>query len=369
MIYKAFKDISLSRLGMGAMRLPIIDPKDPNSVDVEASRKIFDAAYAGGINYYDTAYAYSAGNSERALGICMSKYPRDSFYVASKFSYHANPDYKQVFETQLERLQMDRIDFYLIHCLLDSNIEDYLGCGCIDYFLEQKRLGRIKYLGFSSHASVETLERFASHHDWDFAQIQLNYYDWSYSRTAMEYEVLKNHNIPIMVMEPVRGGRLAKLTDSAEAILKDAQPDWSVPAWAMRFVKGLPQVQTILSGMSTVEQVEDNLKTFADADGLTKVEQDILGKALREFKSTINVPCTGCRYCCDDCPMQINIPEYLKFYNNFKISGKWALSSIDKVESQGKPADCIGCGSCKSHCPQSIDVPKCMAELAEAMNN
>lgn len=367
MEYKAFKDIQLSRLGMGAMRLPAGDPKVPNSINWEEAHKVIDAAYESGITYFDTAYVYNAGESERCLGACMKKHPRDSFYLASKFNYRANPNYKEVFETQLERLQTDRIDFYLLHCLLDSNIEDYLNCGCIDYFLEQKKAGRIKYLGFSSHASTETLARFAAHHDWDFAQIQLNYYDWNYSHTAEEYKILESHNIPIMVMEPVRGGRLASLTDGANEILKSARPDWSIPAWAMHFVKSLPQVQVVLSGMSTVAQVEDNVKTFSDGKGLSDEEQAVLDRAVKEFRSAVYVPCTGCRYCTDDCPMQINIPEFLKVLNSYKLNGKGALGAIDKIESVGKPTDCIGCGTCATHCPQGIDIPSFIAELAEAM--
>lgn len=362
MIYKAFQSIQLSTLGMGAMRLPMAD-KD--HIDYPKAHEILDRAYGQGINYYDTAYVYQGGDSERCLGEWMKKYPRDSFYVASKFNVNANPDYKAVFEEQLERLQTDHIDFYLMHCLMKNNIDKYLSDGALEYFIEQKKKGRITYLGFSTHADLETLTRFADSYDWDFAQIQMNHYDWVNGTAAKEYAILQERNIPIMVMEPVRGGRLATLTPETEKILKAVRPEWSMAAWALRFVKSHPQVQVILSGMSTVEQLEDNLSTFSDAEGLDQKEMDALMEAGRIFKSQIHVPCTECRYCVDDCPMHIDIPAFIKKYNSSKLNGTWVLDSMDQVDSEGKPWDCIACGACTGHCPQNIDIPAIMAELAE----
>lgn len=362
MIYKSFQNIQLSTLGMGAMRMPMLDQ---DHIDYEKAHEILDRAYAGGINYYDTAYVYQGGDSERCLGAWHQKYPRDSFYFASKFHINANPDYEAVFEEQLERLKTDHIDFYLMHCLMDNNIDMYLESGAIDYFAKQKELGRIRYLGFSSHASPEVLARFADAYDWDFTQIQMNYYDWAYGSTAKEYAILEERNIPIMVMEPVRGGRLASLTPEVEAILKAAQPDWSMASWALRFVKSHPQVQVILSGMSDLAQMEDNLSTFSVAEGLNDQQMATLMEAGKVFRSQVYVPCTECRYCVPECPMGINIPAYLKIYNAYKLNGPWALNGMDKVESEGKPADCVGCGACAQRCPQNIDIPAIMAELKE----
>ena len=362
MIYKPFQSIKLSALGMGAMRLPM---KDKDHIDYEKAHAILDRAYAGGINYYDTAYIYQGGDSERCLGQCLSRHPRDSFYLASKFHIEVNADYEAVFEEQLQRLQTDRIDFYLLHCLTDRNADTYINSGAIAYFEEQKRLGRITYLGFSSHASPETLSRFAHLRDWDFAQIQMNYYDWVYGTAAQEYQVLESRNIPIMVMEPVRGGRLAALTPETEGVLKKAHPDWSVASWALRFVRSHPQVQVILSGMSDLAQMEDNLTTFSEEGGLCPADMQLLLQVLEQFKNQIQVPCTACRYCVPECPMGINIPEYLKVYNDYKVNGPWALRGMERVESEGKPADCIGCGACTGHCPQNIDVPAIMQELAQ----
>ena len=361
MIFKPFQSIQLSALGMGAMRFPM---RDRDHIDYEKAHEILDRAYAGGINYYDTAYVYQGGDSERCLGTWHHKYPRDSFYLASKFHVESNPDYETVFEEQLSRLQTDHIDFYLLHCLTDRNADKYLSGGAIEFFEEQKRKGRITYLGFSSHAGVETLTRFADRRDWDFAQIQMNYYDWVYGTAAREYEVLESRNIPIMVMEPVRGGRLAALTPETEAVLKAAQPDWSTASWALRFVKSHPQVQVILSGMSDLSQMEDNLATFSDADGLSGADAQLLLQVLEQFKKQVQVPCTACRYCVPECPMGIDIPAYLKLYNDYKVNGAGALWGLSKVESDGKPTDCVGCGACAGHCPQNIGIPAIMAELA-----
>ena len=366
MIYKPFQDISLSRLGLDNMRLPALHPGDPKSpIDWPAAHEILKLAMESGINYYDTAYVYQGGESERCLGEGMKQFPRDSFCLATKYNVAANPDYREVFATQLERLQTDYIDFYLLHCLMDSRIDDYLNNGCIDYFLDLKVQGKIRYLGFSSHASPATLRRFADHHQWDFAQLQINYFDWNYSTTKEEYNILDERNIPIMVMEPVRGGRLAQLTPDAEKLLKDAHPDWSIASWAMRFVRTLPRVQVILSGMSTLEQVRDNAATFSDPGTLSDEDMATLMKACDLFHTQLQVPCTGCRYCCDDCPMQINIPEYLKVYNAWKIGEGGIRQDLDEVESQGKFESCIGCGSCTGHCPQNIAIPEIMAQLKE----
>ena len=258
------------------------------------------------------------------------------------------------------------IDFYLIHSITDSTIHPYVDDGSVAYFIEQKRQGRIKHLGFSCHSSVEALKWFVEQYDWEFAQLQLNCFDWLYSHTRQEYEVLEQHNIPIMVMEPVRGGRLARLTPEAEALLRGAHPDWSMASWMFRFVQSLPQVQTILSGMSTMEQVEDNLRTFDDDQDFTSADRDLLFQAMDMFKDQMQVPCTACRYCCDDCPMGINIPEYLRLYNKYKVDGDWGLKpQLDAVESTSPPSECLSCGSCTGHCPQSIDIPTIMTEMGE----
>lgn len=366
MIYKSFHDeIELSRLGMGNMRLPV--QRLGTKIDRKKAQEIIDYAMESGINYYDTAYVYHFGESEKFLGEALKKYPRESYHLATKFYIMANSDYKKVFEKQLNKLQTDYIDFYLIHSITDGSSKRYRNSGCIDYFLEQRKKGRIKYLGFSSHAGVNTLAEFADCADWDFAQIQLNYYDWFYGDTRKEYKVLEDRGIPIIVMEPVRGGRLASLNADAEKLLKEAHPDWSIASWAFRFIKSLSQVQVVLSGMSTLAQIQDNVNTFGDEGALTEADKEVLMKACEIFHGQFKIPCTSCRYCCEDCPKQINIPEYLKIFNDYKAGETGALNRLSDVSSQGKPSDCINCGKCKGHCPQSIKIPEVMKELAEVM--
>ncbi len=367
MIKRPFQNIELSRLGLGNMRYILSDPDNSDSpIDRPKAFAVIERAYQNGINYFDTAYVYNAGDSERCLGECIKQYPRDSFFIADKFHLQANPDYEAVFEEQLKRLQTDRIDFYLLHCIMDGNADSYLNSGCIDYFLKQKEAGRIRYLGFSSHAGTETLRRFADCRAWDFAQIQLNYFDWYFGTAKEEYEILTERKIPVIVMEPVRGGRLSALSPAAEELLKRAHPDWSISSWAMRFVKSLPNTQVILSGMNTVEQMDDNLKTFAEDDGLSEADQAVLRQAAELFRSEIIVPCTACRYCTEGCPMQINIPEYLRVYNAWKTDGNDGLEAYSKVQSEGTADQCIQCGACAGICPQSIEIPGLLKELAEA---
>lgn len=366
MIYKPFHDRSLSRLGMGNMRLPTEGDKADAPIDYARAQQIIDRALAAGINYFDTAYRYHSGGSEPFLGKALSAYDRSSYCLATKFSYEANPDYKAVFAEQLEKLQTDYIDCYLLHAVGDGNIEKYLSCGCIDYFRRQKAEGKIRYLGFSAHASLETLNKMLDQGQWDFVQIQLNYFDWAYGTAKAEYEAITARGLPVMVMESVRGGRLSKLSPEAEAMLKSAHPDWSISSWAFRWLKGLPGVQVCLSGMSNLEQLEDNLNTFADDRALSADEAQLLFEAAAAFRREVSVPCTGCRYCCDGCPAEINIPAVLEVYNRFKTDGIWALHRLKTVDTAGQPADCVACGACQNICPQGIEIPKLMAELAEA---
>lgn len=368
MVYKDFKDgIKLSRLGMGNMRLPKKPGGGDGDIDYEKGQEIIDYAMAHGINYYDTAYVYHSGKSEEFVGAALRKYPRDSYYIATKYNINANPDYEDTFNTQLERLGVDRIDFYLLHAIGDNTADKYLTNGCIEFFMQKKAEGKIKYLGFSEHCSPATLEKVASHHKWDFAQMQLNYFDWNYSTSKQEYEILEKHGIPIVVMESVRGGRLSSLTPEAEALLKNAHPDWSISSWAFRWLKRLPQVQLCLSGMTTLDQMIDNVNTYSDDYALTDEEEKLLFKACDMFHEQVKVPCTACRYCTDGCPAKINIPEVLKVYNAYKLDGPWALMGMRNVDSEGKPTDCIQCGACTVECPQSISVPEIMQELAERM--
>ena len=364
MQYTDFAGERISRLGMGNMRLPVYEDGDnKGKIDYDKAAQIIDALYKGGVNYYDTAYVYHNGESESFLGRCMKRYPRESYHLATKFHCLANHDFKAVFEEQLKRLDTDYIDYYLLHAIGDNTADEYLTGGALDFFREQKRLGRIRHLGFSFHASLETLARVIAANDWDFAQIQLNYMDWTIYKSKEQYEMLTEAGIPVVVMEPVRGGRLATLTPETEAELHAVHPDWSTPSWAFRFVMGLDNVHVVLSGMSTLEQAQDNLNTFTNGDKLTEEETSLLMDVCERFKKQVSVPCTGCRYCTEDCPMGIDIPAMMEVYNKFKLNGRFAVKAIEKSEHNA--TECIACGLCASICPQHIEIPKIMSELKE----
>ncbi len=367
MEYRDFSGSAISRLGMGTMRLPRIGDKDDTPIDYERAAAVVDCALENGINYFDTAWPYHEGTSEEFVGRALvARHPRESFNIATKFNVRANPDYRYVFETQLERLQTDCIDFYLVHAVMDHSIDTYLECGCIDYLNEQREKGRIKHLGFSTHAAPENLKRFLAANDWEFVQMQLNYYDWKFSTSREEYGIIADAGLPIVVMEPVRGGRLASLTPRADAMLKEAHPDWSIASWAMRWVRSLPQVQTVLSGMNSTLQVIDNAESFSCAETLSDGDKALLDAACDAFHDELLVPCTSCRYCTESCPAAIDIPAVLALYNKVKLGSRMSLKSIAELEG-GHPEDCIGCGMCVSQCPQGIDTPAIMAELVEMM--
>ena len=366
MQYKEFKSSAkLSILGMGAMRLPVVGG-DQGNIDYEKAKAIIDRAYQGGVNYYDTAYIYHNGKSEEFLGKALAEYPRESYYVADKFNLQAEPDYKKQFPEQLSRLNMEYIDFYLIHGIQDAWMDQFLECGALRYFDELKKQGKIRNLGFSFHASPDSLRKLLKIYPWDFVQIQLNYLDWYYGDAKELYEILEEAEIPIMIMEPVRGGKLANLTPEAEAILKEADPEASIASWALRFVMSRPQVQVVLSGMSNLEQMEDNLHIFSETACLTEEEEALVKKAADEFRSKVGVGCTACRYCTPNCPIGLDIPKILSLYNDVKlVNEEWRATFADAMPEGKRPEDCIGCGACTGHCPQSLDVPAVMKEMAE----
>ena len=328
MIYSDFQGTQLSLLGFGTMRLPT---KVDGSIDEAQVAEMAAYAIAHGVNYFDTAYPYHGGESERVIGRVLSKYPRDSYYLATKYPGHQiistgyNP--AEIFEEQLKKCGVEYFDFYLLHNVYEKSMEVYLDpkWGIVDYFKEQKRLGRIKHLGFSCHAETKGLKAFldACGEDMEFCQIQLNYLDWTLQDAKGKYDLLTERNIPVWVMEPVRGGRLAKLSDAEEAKLKALRPEESVAAWGFRFLQGLPNVKMVLSGMSTMEQMVDNVNTFSEPKPLSVVETNLLLDIAEGMKDSI--PCTACRYCCDGCPAGLYIPGAMKdFTEKLSKLPSWA---------------------------------------------
>ena len=359
---------AVSLLGFGTMRLPT---QEDGTIDREKAGRLVDTLYQNGVNYFDTAYVYHQGESEEFLGEALRKYPRDSFYLATKTPGHLiNPDYDPVeaFERQLRRCETDYFDFYLLHNVMESSLPTYTNPNLrvMDYLLEQKAKGHVRHLGISSHGQLPMLERYMKAYgkEIEFVQLQINYLDWSLQQAKEKYEMVTELGLPIIVMEPCRGGSLAALDAESVRKMKTLRPQDSVPAWAFRFVGSLPNVSVVLSGMSSMEQVEDNLKTFCHFERLSETEQALLADIARSMMDI--VPCTACRYCCDGCPMQLDIPYLLKIYNDAKFSPTVMNGMlINALPKEAQPAACIGCGACAQVCPQHIDIPAALADLTK----
>lgn len=368
MLYSDFQGKKLPRLGFGAMRLPEIDGK----VDKPLVEKMVAYAMEHGVNYFDTAWPYHAGMSERVMGEVLSAYPRDSYYLADKYPGHQimeDYDPAKIFEEQLRRCRTSYFDFYLLHNVYEKSIDTYLdpNLKVLEYFREQKRLGRIKHLGFSTHGRLETIERFLDicGEDMEFCQIQLNYLDWTLQDAKEKYEMLTRRGIGVWVMEPVRGGKLANFKNESLTALR---PDESTASWGFRFLQALPNVKVILSGMSNMDHVTDNVKTFEEVKPLSDSETALLLDIAERMKNAI--PCTGCRYCCDGCPMGLDIPAMMSICSDIRFAP--VVNSVMMLQfapEDKRPSACIACGKCTKVCPQGIDIPAVMKELTERLNS
>ena len=373
MIYKEFQNIKLSALGMGTMRLPL-NSQNEADIDEAASAEMVEYAINHGINYFDTAWGYHSGNSELVMGRILSRYPRESFYLATKFPGYdvSNMDkVGEIFEKQLEKCDVEYFDFYLFHNVCEKNINEYLDpkYGIFDYLMKPKENGRIRHLGFSAHGSYDVMKRFLDAYGdhMEFCQIQLNYIDWSFQDAKEKVELLDEYHIPVWVMEPLRGGKLAALSEEHTDALKALRPDEEIPAWAFRFLQTLPSVTMILSGMSNFEQVKDNIHTFETEKPLNETEmKTILNIA---DKMANGVPCTACRYCTDHCPQGIDIPSIIKMYNEHTFTGGGFLAPmlIQTLPEDKRPSACLGCQSCEAVCPQGIKISEIMADFAKKL--
>ena len=371
MKYVDFQGKKLSMLGFGAMRLPTMEDGE---IDFALTESMIDRAIEAGVNYFDTAYPYHGGMSEIVTGKILKKYPRESFYLATKYPGHQVLDSyepEKIFEEQLQKCGVEYFDFYLLHNVNEFSLQTYVDkkWGIIDYFVEQKRLGRIKHLGFSSHGAPENLREFleAAGDKMEFCQIQLNYLDHTLQRAEEKCRILKEYNIPVWVMEPVRGGKLVdKLPDGAKTELKQMRPDESLASWCFRWLLTLDNIGVILSGMSNMEQLDDNIKTFSEDKPLTEGEISALYRIAEGLKSS--VPCTGCGYCLKGCPMELNIPMLIEIYNDLRYApGVNSASKIEFMPEDKRPTACICCGSCVKICPQNIDIPKTMIDLSNLL--
>ncbi|MCR5136481.1 MAG: aldo/keto reductase [Oscillospiraceae bacterium] len=377
MLFKTFQDIKLSSLGFGTMRLPMM-PDGSGEIDQAELDRMVDAAMEAGVNYYDTAFPYHDGKSEVAVGKSLSRYPRESWYLADKFPGHQNvhgvtplrPE--DVFEEQLRRCGVEYFDFYLLHNVNESSMKYYGNPEnrYMDFFLEQKRNGRIRHLGFSCHADPECLRDFLALNGdhMEFCQIQLNYVDWFLQNAVEKCRILREAGLPVWVMEPVRGGKLARFPEQTEAQLRELRPDESIPAWAFRWLQTVPKPTVVLSGMSSLGQMEDNIRTFSTDRPLSEKEIGLLDRIGRDFARKI--PCTGCRYCCAGCPMELNIPFLLSLANDVGVYASMnTVMRYGSLEPEKRADACIGCGQCVEACPQKINVPEEMKKLAEGMKS
>ncbi len=389
MYYRELAGEKVSALGMGNMRLPTVDGVEKN-VNREKAQEIIDYAMSHGINYYDTAYRYHGGESERFIGQALKEHPRDSFLLASKFPGHMMvkkengvvgftsglagwPDntVEGVFREQLEKCQVDYFDFYLLHNVNEKSLAIYDDpeLQVVEFVKKKKAEGKIRHLGFSSHAAeAATIDDFLTRYEgvFDFVQIQLNYLDWTLQDARGKYEVITKHGLKVVVMEGVRGGRLAQLPEEHMARLRALRPEDSAARWALRWLQGLPEVAVVLSGMSTLDQIRENVETFAAPEPLTEEEKDLLTDVAAAMMDL--VPCTGCRYCTEGCPMELEIPKIIAAYNAVKNEDFMARYDPDRAEVAMDPRRCVGCGACTDICPQGIAVPDLMSRFAEMLN-
>ena len=355
MIYRKFQGISLSGLGLGMMRLPVLDGSD-GAVDETAAAEMIDYAYKNGINYFDTAWGYHEGNSELVAGKYLSGYPRESYYLASKFPGYDLSNMgkvEEIFERQLQKCRTGYFDFYLFHNVYEGNIDAYLDpkYGILEYLLKQKENGRIRHLGFSAHGSVEVIRRFleAYGQHMEFCQLQLNYMDWHFQNARQKAELIQEAGIPIWVMEPLRGGKLAKASGELAAAMQSLRPKETVPGWAFRFLQRIPGVTVVLSGMSDLEQLKANISTWETDEPLSKEEADTVVKYADEETKKGGLPCTACHYCTGHCPKGLPIPELIALYNEHKITGGGFIApmAVGSMPEEKRPAGCIGCRSCE----------------------
>ena len=375
MIYRDFQGMKLSGLGFGAMWLPFVGGDDGH-IDKEQTFRMVDEAMAAGINYYDTAWGYHSGNSELVMGEALSKYKRESFYLADKFpGYDLSnmPKVKEIFEKQLEKTGAGYFDFYLFHNVCEMNINQYLDpkFGILDYLLEQKKNGRIRHLGFSCHGEMDVLTRFLNAYGehMEFCQIQLNYLDWEFQHGKEKVALLNERKIPVWVMEPLRGGKLAKLNGSMEQELKALRPDEEIPAWAFRFLQSVPGVTMILSGMSDLQQLRSNLCTFETDNPLNEDEMTGLMRVSAEMQSRKSIPCTACHYCVSHCPQGLDIPRLIALYNEHVLTvedGGMAFiapMALMAIPEDKRPVSCLHCRSCEQVCPQQIQISDFMSDF------
>lgn len=361
-----------SLLGFGCMRFP---KRADGSIDEPEAERMLNRAKQAGINYFDTAWGYHSGACEPFLGRAIAKWDRESFYLATKLPTYAVEtldDAKDFFEQQRRRLGVEYFDFYLLHTLNGPRFQKMVDLGVVDWCLELQRQGKIKRFGFSFHDGYAAFAQIMAHHKWDFCQIQLNYMDTDAEEQASMkgYELAASQGVPVIIMEPIRGGGLAQLPDAVRDAFRREHPEWSDAAWALRWAADLPNVLTVLSGMSSMEQLEENLATFDDLRPLTRAEHAAVEETAAAILSRTNNPCTGCRYCMP-CPSGVDIPVNFRIWNQYGMYQNTAgavQSWKFEIKDEARAKNCVGCGACEKLCPQSIDIRKDLARLQSELD-
>jgi len=374
MIYKEFQNLKLSALGFGAMRLPVKNNDSNGAIDESAAAKMVDDAIKNGINYFDTAYGYHNGQSEVVMGKILSNYPRESYYLATKFPGYDLSNMSRaeaIFEEQLKKCGVDYFDFYLFHNVYEKNIDPYMDeeNGIMEYLLKQKTAGRIKHLGFSAHGRDDTIKRFleAYSDELEFCQIQLNYLDWTLQDAKAKVGLLNEYHMPIWVMEPLRGGKLASLSDEDMAKLRAFRPEADAPEWAFRFLQSIPEVTMVLSGMSNEEQLKVNMAVYEEEKPVNEQEMECLMAMADSMVDSL--PCTACRYCTTYCPKGLDIPTILSLYNDARFTNSVITQmAVGALPEEKQPSACIGCKSCEEVCPQQLKISLAMTDFVDILN-
>ena len=356
-------NMTLPLLGFGLMRLPQKD----GQVDYPTAEKMVDLAMNAGCNYFDTAYMYHGGESEKFVGRVLTKYPRGSYYLTSKMPIammNSEADNGRIFSEQLARTGAGYFDFYFLHWLNEAHWDKARRFGTLGFMKRMQQEGKIRRLGFSFHGEPETLKKIAEAHPWDLVQIQLNYLDWELCRSGEQYELLAKLGIPVSVMEPLKGGTLVRLTPESKKVFEKAAPDVTTASWGLRYVASLPHVQVVLSGMSAIEHMQDNIRTFSPLKPLTDAERKTIAEALAAYRKSGAVPCTACRYC-SPCPVGVDIPRNLALLNQVKggLPLFHAKLVYDAMNEDERASSCIGCGACLKKCPQQIRIPTFMKQI------
>lgn len=365
----------MKKLGFGCMRLPVLSKEDPTTIDLEQMCKMVDTFLDNGFTYFDTAYMYHNYMSERYVKLALvDRHPRDSYLLADKLptmQLKAQEDVDRIFNEQLEKTGAGYFDYYLLHCLNQANYAASEKYDCFNYVMQKKAEGKIKHVGFSYHDDAKLLDEILTKHpEVEFVQLQLNYVDWDSEdiQSGKCYEVCVKHGKDVIVMEPVKGGSLVNIPDEAKAVLKGENPDASIASWAIRYAASKEHVIMVLSGMSNLEQLNDNISYMKDFVPFTQKEEETVAKVVKIINETTKVPCTACRYCVEGCPMQIAIPEYFEIYNEynrFKNLGRAKQRYEALNKDHGKASECIACGQCEGHCPQHLSIIQYLTEVAE----